>query len=165
MDPLGVPAGTVDGYVHGRGGVGPTDRGPDLEVGTPCSVLVWLSLFAASDHGLYALPGQFRGFIHSSCAICRPLDPAKPPTIDLNAFYKVQVASRRTSARSCSSPSESSFRCWRYRTRPESLVGSAMPTRTSPAFVSHRGSFRWFDLRFFRSWALQRLSLCRPGHS
>ncbi len=107
---------------------------------------------------VFALAGQFRGFIHSFMHDLQAARPGEPPTIDLNAFYKVQVAGDVGEVLLLAVGIV--FLIWQYNAARVAR-GLGYPARTSPGF----GVASWFipivNL-WFPYWALS--DCLPPGH-
>ncbi len=107
---------------------------------------------------VFAFAGQFRGFIHSFIHDLQAARPGQPPPINLNAFYKVQIAGDVGEVLLLAVGIV--FLVWQY-SAARVARGLGYPARTSPGF----GVASWFipivNL-WFPYWALS--DCLPPGH-
>ena len=157
MDPLGVPTRTGSGHVHGRGGVGPTDRGPDLEWAR-AAVCRYGLVAVLEACTFFALAGRIRVFIHSFIHDLQAAQAGKSPTFHLNGFYKFQLAG--DVGELLVAAVGIVFLIWQY-SAARVARGLGDPAQTSPGF----GVASWFipiiNL-WFPYWALS--DCLPPGH-
>jgi hypothetical protein len=107
---------------------------------------------------VFALAGKFRAFIRSLIHDLQAARPGKPPVIDLNAFYKVQIAGEIGEVLLVAIGVV--FLIWQYNAARVAR-GLGYPARTSPGF----GVASWFIpiVNFwFPYWALS--DCLPPGH-